>query len=257
MSRSISFAFGLLSYAIFFATFLYMVGFLSDQVVPKTIDSGEPRSLLLALLVDCGLLLLFGLQHSVMARPAFKQWWTRFVPQPVERSVYVLASSVALMALFALWRPLPGAALWTVSSPVASTILQALFFAGLGLVLFSTFLIDHFDLFGLRQVWLHLLGRPYSHHRFGTPSLYRFVRHPLYVGWLTAMWATPHMSLGHALFAGVNSVYILVAIALEERDLISHFGQVYVAYRKRVPMLFPFGSRRQEALDAEVLAEAP
>jgi protein-S-isoprenylcysteine O-methyltransferase Ste14 len=191
-----------------------------------------------SLLVDLGLLVLFALQHSVMARPAFKAWWTRFIPEPAERSTYVLASSVALIVLFACWQPL-GGVIWKVTQPTAAMTLYALCAFGWLLVLLSTFLINHFDLFGLRQIWLYLRNEPYTHLTFRTPGPYRLVRHPLYVGWLFAFWATPDMTLTHFVFALATTGYILVAIQLEERDLARHLGTQYSDYRKRVPMLIP------------------
>lgn len=237
------FVYGVVCYAVFFATFLYAVGFMGNLFVPRSIDSAPGQSFALSLAIDLGLLALFALQHSVMARPAFKRWFTRFVPQSAERSTYVLASSVALIALFALWQPL-GGGVWSVEDPLARTVLYSLFAFGWLLVLVSTFLINHFDLFGLRQVWLQLVGRPYRPIGFRSPGPYRFVRHPLYVGWLFAFWATPDMTLTHLVFAVVTTGYILVAIRLEERDLVAELGDVYRDYRERVPMLLPFTRKR-------------
>jgi protein-S-isoprenylcysteine O-methyltransferase Ste14 len=232
------FIYGIASYAVFFATFLYALGFVGNFVVPRTID-GTPRAdLTTALLTDLGLLLVFALQHSVMARPAFKRWITRFVPEPAERSTYVLASSLALIVLFALWQPL-GGVVWSVEGPWRGALYAAFGF-GWGLVLVSTFLINHFDLFGLRQIWLQLRGTPYTHLRFGTPGPYKLVRHPLYLGWFFAFWATPVMTATHLLFALATTAYILIAIQLEERDLIAALGDDYRRYRERVPMIVPF-----------------
>jgi protein-S-isoprenylcysteine O-methyltransferase Ste14 len=238
MSRGLVLGFGAASYGVFFATFLYLIGFLAGFGVPKSIDSGTPGALGPALLVDTALLLLFGIQHSVMARPGFKAWWTRFVPRPIERSVYVLASSLALIALYAAWQPIP-APVWELTSPVARGVATALYFAGFGLVLFSTFLIDHFDLFGLRQVVLHFRERAYSEKRFVMPLLYRVVRHPLYVGWITVFWAAPTMSAGRFLFALVMTAYIWIAIPLEERDLAAHHGEPYRRWRDATPAFLP------------------
>ena len=238
MHRSLVLGFGALSYGVFFATFLYLIGFLSGFVVPKAIDSGTAGSLGTAVLVDTLLLLAFGVQHSVMARPGFKAWWTRFVPHSIERSVYVLASSVVLIALYAFWQPIP-ATVWEFTSPIARGAMTALFFAGFGLVLFSTFLIDHFDLFGLRQVVLYFRKRAYSEKRFVMPLLYRFIRHPLYVGWFIAFWATPTMSAGHFLLALVMTAYMLVAIPMEERDLEALHGESYRRWRERTPAFVP------------------
>lgn len=238
MHPAIALAFGAVSYGIFFATFLYLVGFLGNVVVPQSVDSGAPGDLGAAVLVNTALLLLFGLQHSVMARPGFKRWWTRFVPQPIERSTYVLASSAVLIALFAWWQPIP-APVWEITTPALRTAVMGLFFGGVGLVLFSTFLIDHFDLFGLRQVVLHFRRRDYSERHFVMPVLYRFVRHPLYVGWIVTFWAAPTMTAGHFLFALVMTGYILVAIPMEERDLAQLHGEPYRRWRDATPAFVP------------------
>ena len=238
MSRVIAFAYGVVAYAVFFVTFLYAVGFVGNVGVPKSLDSARIGPLGTALMIDLALLALFAVQHSVMARPAFKRMWTRIVPEPVERSTYVLASSAALILLFVLWRPL-GGVVWDVQNPIGRGLLHAGFAFGWLLVLASTFLINHFDLFGLRQVWLHLRGRPYRPLPFRTPGPYRLVRHPLYVGWMTAFWATPKMTLSHLVFALLMSAYILIAIPLEERDLLRHFGTIYASYRKSVGGLLP------------------
>ena len=230
--------YGGVSYAIFFATFLYAFGWVTNVVVPKSIDSPRDGSLLTAIVVDLALLLIFALQHSVMARPAFKRRWTQIVPQAAERSTYTLFSSLALILLFVLWQPI-GGIVWDVENTAARAILIAAGAFGWLLVLVSTFLINHFDLFGLRQVWLYFRNQPYTQLRFGTPGPYRLVRHPLYVGWLFAFWATPTMSAAHLLFAIATTGYILIAIQLEERDLIAEHGEGYVAYRKKVPMLLP------------------
>jgi protein-S-isoprenylcysteine O-methyltransferase Ste14 len=232
------FAYGVVSYVIFFATFLYAIGFVGGFGVPRTIDGPLEGSLAGALAVDLGLLTLFALQHSVMARRGFKQWLTRFVPEPAERSTYVLASSVALLLLFWQWRPI-GGVVWNVESAVGQAIAYGIFAIGWATILVCTFLLNHFDLFGLRQVWLALLDRPYTPVRFAMPGPYKVVRHPLYVGWLLAFWATPTMTATHLLFAVVTTAYILVAIQLEERDLVAAHGESYAAYRRRVPMLVP------------------
>jgi methanethiol S-methyltransferase len=242
MKRLSIFVYGVVCYAVFFATFLYAIGFVGNFGVPKSIDSAPQAPFLTALLIDLALLGLFAVQHSVMARPAFKRWWTRIVPESAERSTYTLLSSLALIALFAFWEPL-GGTVWNVTSPVGRALLYGAFAFGWGLVLVSTFLINHFDLFGLRQVWLQLRGRPYRPLPFGTPVLYRYVRHPLYLGWLFAFWATPTMTLTHLVFAIATSAYILVAIQLEERDLVEAHPE-YEAYSRRVPMLVPFTKRR-------------
>jgi methanethiol S-methyltransferase len=208
-----------------------------------------------AIAIDLGLLALFALQHSIMARRWFKAAWTRVVPPPLERSTYVLFSSLALIALFWGWRPL-GGSVWAVQDPTARVILRTLFASGWGLVRVVTFLIDHFDLFGLRQVWLFATGRLYTPLPFVTPGPYRLVRHPLYVGWFLAFWMTPTMTLSHLLFAVATTTYILVAIQFEERDLVHYHGDAYAEYRRRVPMLWPFGRRRAAQPAAPTLAAA-
>jgi protein-S-isoprenylcysteine O-methyltransferase Ste14 len=238
MSRILALGYGVASYLVFLASFLYAVGFIGNLLVPKSIDSGASAPLPAALLVDTVLLLLFAVPHSVMARPAFKRWWTKFVPPPVERSTYVLQSSLLLGLLFWKWRPIP-AVVWDVGHPAGRWLLQAVFWAGWTVVLASTFLIDHFDLFGLRQVHLHASGREYTPPAFRTPGLYRYVRHPLMSGFLLAFWATPTMTAGHLLFAAATTGYILIALQLEERDLAGYHGDRYRAYRKQVGMLFP------------------
>jgi protein-S-isoprenylcysteine O-methyltransferase Ste14 len=235
------FVYGVVSYAIFFATFLYAIGFVGNVVVPQSIDGVREGSFATALTVDLLLLGLFAVQHSVMARPAFKRRWTQIIPPAAERSTYVLASSVALLLLFWQWRPL-GGVVWDVEQPALRALLHATFAVGWLTVLVTTFLINHFDLFGLRQVWLHLRGESYRPLPFTTPGPYRFVRHPLYVGWLLAFWATPTMTATHLVFALITTAYILVAIRFEERDLVDAHGRAYADYRRRVPMLVP--SRR-------------
>jgi len=237
VKRITVFMYGVVSYAIFFATFLYAIGFVGGFVVPTTLDGDPMAPLWQALLIDTLLLGAFALQHSVMARPAFKRWWTRIVPQPAERSTYVLFSSLALIALFAHWQPI-GGIVWDVQDPIGRGILYVMFAFGWGLVLVTTFLINHFDLFGLRQVWLYLRGQEYVPVRFVMPGPYRIVRHPLYVGWFFAFWATPTMSAAHLVFAIATTAYILIAIQLEERDLVSEHPE-YADYRRRVPMLIP------------------
>lgn len=243
LKRVLIFAYGVACYGAFFATFLYAIGFIGNLFVPKSIDSAPTGSLITALLVDALLLGVFAVQHSVMARPAFKRRWTQLVPRDAERSTYVLFSSLALIALFAFWQPI-GGVVWNVTDPALRVALYAAFAFGWGLVLVSTFLINHFDLFGVRQVWLALRGRPYTPLEFGTPWLYRYIRHPLYVGWFFAFWATPTMTIAHLVFAIATTAYILIAIQLEERDLIAEHGAKYAQYRERVPMLVPFTKRR-------------
>jgi protein-S-isoprenylcysteine O-methyltransferase Ste14 len=238
MHRIGVFVFGVVSYVGFLASFLYAIAFVGGFGVPRSLDAAPEGSLGAALAVDLLLLTVFALQHSVMARPAFKRWWTQIVPEPAERSVYVLASSVALGLLFWQWRPI-GGVVWQVDQPVARTALFGLCGAGWLLVLVTTFLINHFDLFGLRQVWFHLRGEAYHPLSFVTPGPYRHVRHPLYVGWLLAFWATPTMTTAHLVFAAVTTAYILVAIRFEERDLAAFHGERYAAYRRSTPMLVP------------------
>lgn len=240
MSRLLTLLYGVVAYAVFLATFLYAIAFVAGAGVPRHIDSGAPTAWPLALAIDCALLALFSVQHSVMARSAFKRWWTRLVPQAMERSTYVLASSLALALLFWQWRPLP-AVVWQIDAPLPRGALLALSAAGWLLVLSSTFLINHFDLFGLRQTWRHARGRgPSPDAPFVTRAFYRIVRHPIMLGFLIAFWAAPTMSVGRLLFALMTTGYILVAVKyLEERDLVAHFGDTYRDYQRRVPMLLP------------------
>ncbi|MBL8877834.1 MAG: isoprenylcysteine carboxylmethyltransferase family protein [Phycisphaerales bacterium] len=236
-TRVAVFVYGVAAYALFLVTFLYAYGWVGNLFVPSSIDSQPSGDILVALTIDFVLLALFAMQHSLMARPFFKKWLTRVVPQPAERSTYVLASSLALIAMFVFWRPL-GGMVWNVDHEIARVALYSTCALGWLIVLGTTFLINHFDLFGLRQVWLFLRGRPYTPLRFVTPLPYRMVRHPLYVGWLLAFWCTPTMSASHLIFAIATTCYILIAIQLEERDLIAQHPE-YAEYRKRVPMLVP------------------
>jgi protein-S-isoprenylcysteine O-methyltransferase Ste14 len=243
MSRFLAVLYGALAYAIFLATFLYAIAFVGDFLVPKAIDypaAGTPRAEALA--IDLVLLGVFAVQHSLMARPAFKRWWTRFVPHAVERSTYVLLASLSLILVFWQWRPLPQV-FWSVTSASAVTAIRVLFFGGFALVLLSTFLISHFDLFGLKQVWAYGRRQAAPTAQFVTPLFYRVVRHPLYLGFIVAFWAAPVMTLGHLLFAAATTAYILIAIQLEEHDLVGVFGDAYRAYRRRVSMLFPLPPR--------------
>ena len=241
--RILVFVYGSLSYLVFLGTFLYAIPFIGGFAVPTRLDGPSTEPLGRALAVNAALLTLFAVQHSVMARKWFKDAWTRIVPPPAERSTYVLFSSLALILLFWQWRRL-GGLVWSVENPAASLLLRSLFGFGWALVLACTFFINHFDLFGLRQIWLYLTGKPYTGLRFVTPGPYRLVRHPLYVGWLCAFWATPTMTIAHLVFAIATTAYILVAIQLEERDLVREHGNSYAQYRRRVPMLLPIRRRR-------------
>lgn len=244
MGRILAFVYGSLSYVVFFVTFLYAIGFVGNLVVPKSIDTGPSAATLTrGLIMNIILLSIFAIQHSVMARPEFKRVWTRFVPKPIERSTYVLLSSLGLILLFWQWRSITDV-IWEVDNAAGRYLLLALFFLGWGIVLFSTFLINHFDLFGLRQVYLYQKGQEYTDLGFRQPFLYKLVRHPIMLGFIIAFWATPRMTGGHLLFAAVTTVYILVAIQLEERDSVSAHGEAYEDYRKRVSMLLPIPKKR-------------
>ena len=239
MSRLISFLYGLASYAIFFVTFLYAIGFVCGLVVPKTIDTGAVVPTAEALIVNLLLMSVFAIQHSVMARKRFKQWWTQFVPAPIERSTYVLFTSLALILLFWQWRPMP-TPVWQIGDASVAMAVTALSLVGWLVVLTSTFLINHFELFGLQQVVNNLAGRSAAAPRFRTPLYYKFVRHPIYLGFIIAFWAAPTMTVGRLLFAAVTTAYIFVGIFLEERDLVDLFGDEYRRYRERVSMLVPW-----------------
>lgn len=239
--RALAVLYGVVAYSVFFLTFLYAIGFVGGLAVPKTIDSGATGDIMAAVAVDVALLGVFAVQHSLMARPAFKRWWTKIVPEPVERSTYVLFASLALILLFWQWRPL-AQPVWTVTG-VGAQGLWAVFALGWLTVLTSTFLINHFDLFGLKQVWDYRRRRVAPPPEFRTPLFYRAVRHPIYLGFILAFWATPTMTLGHLLFAAATTAYILIAIQLEEHDLIAVFGEQYADYRRRVSMLIPLPPR--------------
>ena len=241
MGRFAAFLYGIVVYLVFFLTFLYAVGFVGNLVVPKSIDSGGGEFSLIALVIDALLLGVFAIQHSVMARPWFKRAWTKLVPEPVERSTYVLLASLCLILLFWQWRPMTET-VWNVRG-AGRTLLVVLFFVGWLTVLLSTFMVSHWDLFGLRQVTAYLKRAPATQIGFKTPMLYGYVRHPIYLGFMIAFWATPRMTYGHLLFAIATSAYILLAIQFEEHDLVSFFGDAYRRYRQRTPMLIPFLKR--------------
>lgn len=249
MKRVLVFLYGVICYAITMATFAYMAGFLVNFLVPTAIDSAPQVPLAQALLINVGLVALFGLQHSVMARPGFKRVLTRIIPKAAERSTFCLMSSLCLFLLFWQWQPM-GGVIWSVQDATLRTGIYSLYGFGWGLLVFVTFLINHFDLFGLRQVYLNLLGKEYKSLHFVTPMFYKYLRHPLYVGWFIIFWATPTMTAAHLVFALTATAYILAAIPFEERDLINHHGRTYAEYRRRVPMFIPgFKKRRlQEAV---------
>lgn len=239
MSRALSLLFAIVAYAIFFATFLYLIVFVGDfSFAGRTVDVGREAPLATAVVIDIALILLFGLQHSVMARPAFKAKWTKIVPPQAERSVYVLAASIALMIMFLFWRPID-TIIWNVSNPILTQFIWLLFWAGWAVVLISTFLINHFELFGLQQAWFHVRGREAAKPELRTPMFYKHVRHPLYLGFFLAFWAAPEMTAGHLLLAAGVSAYMLIAIRYEERDLTDLFGDDYRNYRHGVGMLLP------------------
>jgi methanethiol S-methyltransferase len=243
--RCLFFLYGVTAYVTFLGTFLYAAAFVGGFLVPKTLDGPLETSLPAALAIDAALLTVFAVQHSVMARPWFKEWWTQIVPWTIERSTYVLFASLALLLLFWQWRPI-GIEVWTIAQPAIRTLIWTLFAAGWLTVLIVTFLINHFDLFGLRQVWLPLIGRPYTPISFRTPLPYRFVRHPLYLGFLFGFWMTPHMTLAHLVFAVATTAYIVLAIQFEEHDLVAEHGAAYETYRRSVPMLIPGHLRRRD-----------
>jgi len=243
MAGLLAVLYGIVAYATFLVTILYAIGFVGNLVVPKSIDSGVPAPFLESLIVNTLLLGLFAVQHSVMARPGFKRWWTRFVPASIERSTFVLLSSLALLLLYWQWRPMPDP-VWTVQNPIAAAALDATSLFGWALLVLSTFMLSHFELFGLSQVFARLFRKDLPAAKFHTPLLYRVVRHPIYLSFLLAFWATSAMTVGHLLFALATTGYILIAIQLEERDLIDLFGDQYRRYRQNVGMLFPLPARK-------------
>ncbi len=238
MGRLAAFIYGAVVYAFMFLTLLYLFAFLANVLVPTTVDSNISSPFALALIINLGLIILFGVQHSVMARPGFKRWWTKIVPEPIERSTYVLISSLLFALFFWQWRPMD-TVIWNIEAVWAQGIMWGLFVAGIFLLFASTFVINHFDLFGLRQIWLNLINKPYTNLKFKITFFYKFVRHPLYVGWLMIFWATPTMTAGHFLLALGMSAYIFIAIRYEERDLVEFHGEAYREYQRKVPMLIP------------------
>lgn len=251
MNRYLTISYGAGCYVVFLASFFYAIGFVGNLVVPRTVDHGVAASIAEAVVVNVLLLAVFAMQHSVMARPAFKRWWTRLVPNAIERSTYVLLSSLALFLLYWQWRTMPGL-VWNVAWQPGRIALWVLFAAGWTTVLLGTFMVSHFDLFGLRQVYLAWRGTPYTDLEFRTSLLYRLVRHPLMLGFIVAFWATPTMTVGHLLFAVATTSYILIAIQLEEHDLESALGDHYRDYRARVPMLIPGLHRHGSTPDSTV-----
>lgn len=238
MGKVIYFLYGIVAHAMFLIVYLYLIAFLANFSVPKSIDSGEIGPVGLALFINVMLLALFGIQHSVMARQGFKQWWTKFVPRPIERSTYVLISNLLVILLMWQWQPMTGV-LWSVENPAGVAILWGLFGLGWTIIVLASFMINHFDLFGTRQVYLYLRGQEYTPLQFKATGFYKYIRHPLMLGWITAFWATPHMTVGHLVFAVGTTVYILIAIQIEERDLAKFHGESYERYRRSVSMLLP------------------
>jgi len=239
LKRILFLLYGVIAYFAFFGTILFAIGFVGNLFVPKTIDGTPELPFTNALLTNASLLLLFALQHSIMARPAFKRWWTKFVPEPIERSTFVLLASLCLMLMMWQWQPI-GGVVWSIENEVVKTILLVTYLLGWGIVFISTFLINHFDLFGLRQTWLYFRGKSYAQLPFRIPLFYRFVRHPLYLGFLVAFWSTPVMTAAHLLFAVLTTGYILTATVFEEKDLVTHFGEKYLNYKRWVPRIIPF-----------------
>lgn len=249
MKRILFFLYGVICYFIFFGTFLYAIGFIGNFLVPKSMDSAATTPLGEALLINTALLGLFAIQHSVMARQGFKKWWTKFVPKPIERSTYVLLSSLCLVLMFWQWQPL-GGVIWNLEGTLLTGIIYSIYALGWVTVLVSTFIINHFDLFGLRQVWLYLVGKKYTNLGFVTPGLYKMIRHPLYLGWLLVFWSAPVMTVAHLFFAVVTTAYIFFAIRLEEKDLVSIHGRDYAEYKSKTPMIFPTRKQKKSVSQA-------
>jgi methanethiol S-methyltransferase len=243
MAGLVAVIYGVVAYGATLVALLYLVGFVGNLVVPKSIDTGTAGPLIESIVVDTTLIVLFAIQHSVMARQGFKRWWTRIVPPAVERSTYVLSTSLALLILYWQWRPIP-APIWTVQDPIAAGVIDGIFWLGWVVLVASTFMLNHFEMFGLSQVFGRLFGKQLSDAKFRTPLLYRHVRHPIYLGVLLAVWATPAMTAGHLLFAAVTTGYILIGIQLEEHDLIQQFGDQYRRYRQQAAMLVPLPGRK-------------
>lgn len=255
IKRILIFSYGLAAYVMFLAVFVYAIGFIGGIVTPTAIDGEPDAPLAMALIVNLVLLGVFAVQHSLMARRGFKQILTKYIPEPAERSTYVVATNVALIAMFMFWEPI-GGTVWNIENPIGVGIMYAFYAMGWVTVLVSTFLINHFDLFGLRQVTLALMGKPYTHLQFGTPGIYKHVRHPLYIGWFMVFWFTPHMTAAHLVFAAMTTAYILIAIQLEERDLVATYGKTYVDYRKTTPMFVPRMGRKNTET-TETIANEP
>lgn len=243
MGRIFSFLYGVLAHLGFLVAFLYLIGFLGNFVVPKSIDSGQAGPVGQALLINVILIAIFGIPHSIMARPGFKQWWTRFVPQHIERSTYVMISNLFVALLMWQWQPMVGV-IWNVEHPVGASVLWGLFGIGWVMIVLTSFVINHFDLFGLRQVYLHLRGMEYTPLEFKAKWIYKYIRHPLMLGWIIAFWSTPQMSAGHLVFAVGTTVYILIAIQFEEKDLVKFHGEDYENYRRNVSMLLPLKKKK-------------